>query len=138
MRGRYSWSYRHTVEQCKIIDIHWLSRHGYLCEFKEGGIEWRDSTGELTGSIGIQVSAPEANSDTGYLRFMYTMTDRMIEKKSRYDYNVDLVTTPCNFGGFRCWFICPLVVNGQLCKRRVGKLYLPPDGDSSAAGTVTI
>ena len=30
----------------------------------------------------------------------------------------------CNFGGYRWWFICPLVVNGNVCGRRVGALYL--------------
>ena len=31
---------------------------------------------------------------------------------------------PCNFGGERPWFVCPGVVNGVACGRRVAKLYL--------------
>jgi hypothetical protein len=27
------------------------------------------------------------------------------------------------------YFICPLVVNGRACRRRVAKLYLPPGGE---------
>ena len=42
------------------------------------------------------------------------------------NYRVELTTTPCNFAGKRYWFICPLVVDGIPCRRRVGKLYLPP------------
>ncbi|MHC4269878.1 MAG: hypothetical protein ACYSWS_04665 [Planctomycetota bacterium] len=37
---------------------------------------------------------------------------------------VRFVSTPCYYGGQRWWFICPLVVNGEVCGRRVGVLYL--------------
>lgn len=40
---------------------------------------------------------------------------------------VRLQATPLHFGGKRWWFTCPLLVDGVACKRRVGKLYLPPD-----------
>jgi hypothetical protein len=43
-----------------------------------------------------------------------------------YDYRVLLTTTRPRFGGLRWWFVCPLVVRGYACERRVGKLYLPP------------
>ncbi len=29
-------------------------------------------------------------------------------------------------GGVRWWFICPLIKNSTPCRRRVGKLYIPP------------
>ncbi len=32
------------------------------------------------------------------------------------------------FGGRRWWWICPLTKHGPPGGRRVGKLYLPPDG----------
>ena len=34
------------------------------------------------------------------------------------NYEIKLATTPCNYGGFRYWFLCPK------CNRRVVKLYL--------------
>ena len=40
------------------------------------------------------------------------------------DYRVRLVTTTPTYGGLRWWFICPLVINGVECNRRVRKLYL--------------
>lgn len=40
---------------------------------------------------------------------------------------IRLETTDTQFGGQRWWFMCPLTVNGVACKRRVGKLHLPPD-----------
>jgi hypothetical protein len=38
---------------------------------------------------------------------------------------VPLKWTPCNFGGERPWFLCPGVVNGVRCGRRVAILYGP-------------
>ena len=37
-----------------------------------------------------------------------------------------LTATRPRFGGLRWWFVCPLVVNGRPCNRRVAKLHLPP------------
>jgi len=34
-----------------------------------------------------------------------------------------IVSTPCNFGGRRWWFICPVVDNAYVCNRRVSTLY---------------
>ena len=42
-------------------------------------------------------------------------------------YRVKLEVTPCHYGGWRWWWICP--VSGQ----RVAKLYLPPGGTFFAA-----
>jgi hypothetical protein len=36
---------------------------------------------------------------------------------------VPLEWTPCNFGGERPWFLCPGVVSGKRCGRRVVVLY---------------
>ena len=79
--------------------------------------------GEETGSIGIAVSVGDGEN---YAQFNYTITDRSSGQKTDYDYKVSLTTTPCNFGGIRYWFICPLSRNGVYCGRRVAKLYSPP------------
>jgi len=126
--GRWSWSNRNTVEDCKSIDIPWLSRHGYFGGFKTGGIAWKNAAGEVISSIGIQVSVDERNFGGNYVRLFYTQTNNFTNEKTELDYKVELITTPCNFGGVRYWFICPLVINGRPCGRRVGKLYLPPGG----------
>lgn len=124
--GRRPWSYRHTVEQCRAIDIPWLSRHRYFSGgIYTGTIEWRNAAGEVTGSIGIQVSVNSIYDETSFVRLFYTQTSAVTKEKTDLDYTIELVTTPCNFGGVRYWFICPLFVNGQPCGRRVGKLYLP-------------
>ena len=150
--GRYPYSDRKTVEECKDIDVFWLKRHDYFCGFKNGhlrtggsftaddhrktrlwgGIEWKNALVEVIGSMGIEVSVLGEK----YVRLSYTQTNNFTEDSIELDYKIELVTTPCNFGGFRYWFICPLrevryrytgrVVEGKPCKRRVGKLYLPP------------
>jgi hypothetical protein len=48
----------------------------------------------------------------------------LFRREDELDYKARLVWTPCNFGGRRWWFVCPLVVNGRACNRRVGVLYL--------------
>ncbi|QDS97700.1 hypothetical protein HG15A2_09640 [Adhaeretor mobilis] len=39
---------------------------------------------------------------------------------------IQLQWTATNFGGQRRWFTCPLISGDVACRRRVGKLYLPP------------
>ena len=38
---------------------------------------------------------------------------------------VRIVRVPCQFGGTRPFFICPGIINGVTCNRRVAKLYGP-------------
>ena len=87
------------------------------------GIVWKNSYGEETSNISVTVST--MNGDN-YVRFQYTTTDRNTGEKIEYDYMVALTTTPCNYGGFRFWFICPLSKSGVYCGRRVAKLYKAP------------
>jgi hypothetical protein len=126
--GRYYWDKKDTVEDCRSVSISFLRKHGYFSEpcCMSGGICWTNSDGEETGSIGITVSTIE---DENFVRFYYTVTDRHTGEKTDYDYKVSLTTTPCNFGGVRYWFVCPLSTNGVYCGRRVAKLYKAPGGE---------
>jgi hypothetical protein len=126
--GRYYWDKKDTVEDCRSVSISFLKKHDYLNESsrRSGAISWKNCYGEKTSSIGIVVSTFEGEK---YVRFYYTVTDRSSGEKADYDYKVALTTTPCNFGGVRYWFICPLSRNGVYCGRRVGKLYKAPGGD---------
>jgi hypothetical protein len=119
--GRFSYSDRRTVEECKSITVKFLNKHGYFDDdVRWGGMSWTRN-GEKTGSIAFVVSTL---NDDEYIRFQYTVTDRFSGEKTNLDYKVRLDSTPCYFGGRRWWFICPLVVNGRACNRRVGVLYL--------------
>ncbi len=50
----------------------------------------------------------------------------------RVEQAVHLQTTRPNFGGVRWWFSCPRTVDGEMCGRRVGKLYRTPEGQHFA------
>ncbi|MFX0200977.1 MAG: hypothetical protein ACFFCW_33070 [Candidatus Hodarchaeota archaeon] len=123
--GRYYWDKKYTVEDCRSVRISFLKKHGYFSEpcCISGTIFWKNCFDEKTGSIGITVSTLDS---IGYVRFNYTITDRNTGEKTDYDYKVQLTTTPCNFGGVRYWFICPLSRNGVYCGRRVAVLYKAP------------
>jgi len=119
--GRWSFSNKIEADHLKKVEIWWLKKYGYLNGWKSGGIEWSFGSGDKH-SIGIEASV----MDEKYVRFHYTQTDHNGEKKD-FNYKVQLATTPCNYGGTRYWFICPLSKNGVYCGRRVGVLY--KDGD---------
>jgi len=118
--GRWSYSSRLTVEECKSISTKWLKKYEYFIGYKSGGMSW-NRNGEKTGSIGFNVSTFDGDK---YIHFQYTQTDHNTQEKTELDYKVRLVWTSCHFGGRRWSFICPLVVNGYACNRRVGVLYL--------------
>ena len=122
--GRWSYSSRSTVEDCKSISIFWLKKQGYLkkgISYASGGVRWTNSMGDYKGSIGFSINV---QGDRGQMRFQYTYTNPSNEEKEELDYSVDLVSTPCNYGSRRWWFICTASKNGVYCGRRVGKLYL--------------
>lgn len=104
-----------------MITTKFLNEYNYFDGgIRAGEMSW-SRNGEKTGSIGFVVSTVEGNE---YIRFQYTWTDRETGEKAELDYKARLTWTPCYFGDRRWWFICPLVVNGKVCNRRVGALYL--------------
>ena len=121
--GRYHWNKKYIVEDCRSVSVAFLKKHDYFCGFRSGSIIWKNSYGEQTSSISVSVYTLEEDK---YVRFYYTITKRNTGEKIKCDYKVQLVKTPCNYGGFRYWFICPIYKNGVYCGRRVGKLYLAP------------
>lgn len=119
--GRWSYSSRSTVEECKRVTTKFLNENHYF----DGGVRWGgvnwSRNGEKNGSISIAISTLGGEE---YIRFQYTQTDLHTNEKTELDYKTRIVSTACHFGGRRWWFICPLVVNGQACNRRVGVLHL--------------
>jgi len=112
---------RQSTEQSNALHISWLKKQGALSGgFSSGGITWTSVGGDKS-SIGYSIEIGE-NENSIILR--YTQTDRWSGEKSDLDYKIQLVSTPCNYGGKRYWFICPLSKNGKYCGRRVGVLYL--------------
>jgi hypothetical protein len=124
--GRYYWDKKDTVEDCRSVSISFLKKGDYFCGYRSGGIVWKNHYGEEISSIGVAVSTMDGDN---YVQFQYTTTNRNTGEKTKYDYKVRLTTTPCNFGGIRYWFICPLSKNGIYCGRKVAKLYKAPGAD---------
>lgn len=110
---------RWTLDDCHSISTKFLKDYGYLEEgvYRNGTIRWLWA-GEETGSVGLNVGY-----DNSKVRFNYTSTDRWSGEKTDKNYSVNLLKTPCQYGGFRYWFQCPF------CSRRMGRLFLYDTND---------
>lgn len=116
------------AEQSNALSIFWLKKHGYLekdYSRNSGVITWTHGLSENKSSIGFSLvrdnwGTPE---EKAYLELKYIHTNRWSGEKSDMDFKIPLTTTPCNYGGVRYWFRCPLSENGQHCGRRVGVIY---------------
>jgi len=62
------------------------------------------------------------------LHLIYRLTNKITGEIKELNYAFPVQHTTPYFGGKRYWFICPLATIGKTCLKRVGKLYLPPDG----------
>ena len=114
--GRPSGSGRHTVEACRSIDVNRLHREGCLRAGSIANCQWsRD---------GDKVTPTNMRAERDRLHLTYRVR---IGGGEWEDVNetVRIVRTPCRFGGARPYFVCPGVVNGTACVRRVAKLYGP-------------
>jgi hypothetical protein len=112
-----------TVEECLILDVAKLARDKLLLPLRAGTLHWKNTaTGKEVSSCGYVTGPLEGDEMLFTLQYRITRTSESIELPIRLQ-----VTYP-NLGGKRWWFTCPLVVAGQPCRRRVGKLYLPPGG----------
>jgi len=116
--GRYYYDNKTETEDLRSLDAAWLRSQGYFKGFKGGSVTWTSSYGSKN-SISLTI-----NTDDLYTWFSYTSTDRSTGEKTDRDYKVQLTTTPCQFGGTRYWFTCPLYRQGKYCGRRVRILYM--------------
>jgi hypothetical protein len=62
------------------------------------------------------------------VRLRYSWVWRPSGREGHEDYRVGITAKQYSRGGVRFWFVCPLVLDGVKCGRRVRKLYLPPAG----------
>jgi hypothetical protein len=112
---RWNWvATKDTVEHHRSIDISRLNRAGSLQPGYWGSWQWmRD--GETVGSVGLRTDANRII--LSYRTEQHGGAGREIEQAT------PIVWTPCRFGGARPYFVCPGMVNGIACSRRVTKLY---------------
>ena len=109
---------RQPAEFSNALSVFFLKKDGYFSKdigIKQGTISW--TYGSSKNSIDIYLVA-ETEEKEGYINLNYTINGEI-----KMNYNITLTTTPCNFGGKRYWFICPLTKNGKYCGKRVGVIY---------------
>ena len=114
--GRRGSSGRDPVESCRSIDVNRLRKAGCLAPGWRGGWQWtRD--GEKVASIDLR-----AEAERPHLIYRVRIGDGEWEDVAEV---VRIVRVPCRFGGARPYFLCPGVVNGIRCGRRVARLHGP-------------
>lgn len=118
---------KNQAEWSNRLSVFFLKKHGYLdrnFSYKAGSISWSYG-GEPKSNISFYVGRNDWGTpeETTHINLQYTHTDSWSGEKSNMDCRVNLTTTPCNYGGVRYWFICPLTKNGIYCGRRVGVIY---------------
>jgi hypothetical protein len=116
------------AEQSNSLSIFWLRKNGFLNKersYQSGGITWTYGYGDNKSSINFTIITDNwgTTEENSYINLRYTQTSRSTGEKEDMDYKIELVTTPCRYGGKRYWFICPLNKNGKYCGRRVGVIF---------------
>ena len=106
----YRWNSKKTTESQNRIDIRLLKKWGHFNNDSMSIGRWSWSrNGEQTGSVGYRV-----DSDHMVLNYRHRIRGGEWEAIEQH---IPLDRTPCNYGGFRWWFLCPH------CSRRVAVLY---------------
>lgn len=108
--GRRWSSCKDTTSGYLRLDVRWLQRKGLLWAGGYFPLTW-SRNGEPSGSINLR-----SETDRVILRYRHRRFD---EPWKQQEYPVMLAWTPCNYGGTRVWFRCPI----RGCGRRVAILY---------------
>jgi len=105
----------------KQLRISLLKKEGYLDRSVSGIVRWGE--GDETSSLRLESHMDEYHP---YFRLLYAQTDDE-DNKQAFDYKISLHRTPCNYGGYRYWFMCPLSRSGMACGRLSTVLYKAGD-----------
>lgn len=106
--------HKQKAEACRSIDVNRLHREGCLRPGARGHWVWsRD--GEEVARIGYHV-----NGGQFVLNYRVRMYGGEWEPITEA---IPITHVGCNFGNQRPYFLCPGVVSGRHCGRRVGKLF---------------
>lgn len=114
-------------EDCKIISIYKLREWGYLNGgYRYGSIYWTNSFSDKKSDISFHINVNDNNS---FIRIVYHIKNSFTGEEKDVDQEYSIVTTPCNYGKVRYWFICSIYRNGTYCGRRVANLHLGAGGN---------
>jgi hypothetical protein len=98
------------------LDVRWLKRQGILKPGVFGTISWTRN-GQPDGDLGIRV-------EEARITLIYGARNNQQSEWQSVEQAVHLDWTQCHYGGRRPWFICPGIINGRCCRRRVAVLFL--------------
>lgn len=107
---RWHYGAKETINDYRSIDVRSWQRDGLLKPKQAFRWQW-SSGGEVLASIRVR-------TDYGRVILNYSHRSQGNDWQEE-NYSVNLTWTPCNFGGERPWFLCPVVG----CGRRVAILY---------------
>jgi hypothetical protein len=116
--NRYRFGSKDAVEEYCALDVRKLNREGTLVPGYRGSLSWWHGEREVS-SIGLL-------AEHGRVVLKYRHRRRrggLGDEWEDVEQPVYLTWTPCNLGGKRPWFVCPGVVGGRYCGRRVAILY---------------
>ena len=113
--GRYYYHKKATVEESCDLSISWLNKSGMLTGRRSTVTTWTSSRSGKETSIFLTADV----TGDPHVQLGYTVSDSTGHTQ-QYDYQVSLLTSPCNFGGIRYWFACPR------CLAKVSTIYLAP------------
>ena len=104
------------MEACRSLDVNRLHRDGCLRPGWSGSLSW-ECDGEKVAWIRMR-----SEENRLVLNYRFRRND---EDWQEVDEPISIIRVPCRYGGRRPYFVCPGVVNGRCCCRRVVKLYGP-------------
>jgi hypothetical protein len=122
--GRNRYSSRYSERSSLCIDMTWLKNRGYLSGYRSGKISWGYQWVDCTDSVSLTVRTYTQQK----VDLHYSLSSDP-DDENRIDYSVPLVRIPCNLGGVRWAFKCPLIIKSKYCGRTCYKLYKPPNVD---------
>lgn len=117
------------AERSNRLSVFWLKKKNYLkkgCVYQSGNITWSYGdydTNKISINFSINLDINNNLKEINYMNLNYIDTNRYSGEENSMNYDIQLVTTPCRYGGKRYWFICPLSKNGICCGRRVGVIF---------------
>jgi hypothetical protein len=120
LTGRAVRDRKTRVDKCHRLDLAQLHRDGALRPTP--GRAWR-STQEFAWGLSVLLYAVVCDgSEPAAVVLAHKVAGG---SKRSHASAVELTSTPCNYGGSRLWFRCPLVASDGACRRRCRTLFLP-------------
>lgn len=106
--------HKQKAEHCRSLDVNKMRREGCLEPGWSGNWVWsRD---------GQEVARISGRAEHCRIILSYSVRQNGSDWEP-ITQTVNTTQSDCNYGGQRTYFLCPGVVNGRHCGRRVGKLF---------------